>query len=172
MALIVEDGTGLVNADSYVSVDDADTYHAALGDSAWTGSSTAKEQALRQAAVYLDGKYGPLFRGDRTRREQALKWPRTGAVDDDGFEFDSSGAAAIPKKLRDAAAEVALESIKGTALFVTETTPAGVKAESIKVGGIEIAEEFAGPKSQQPKFAKVEALLADLIDSGVRRVRA
>ena len=44
MALIVEDGTGLANAESYVSVADATTYHTNYGNTAWTAiiRSTAR----------------------------------------------------------------------------------------------------------------------------------
>ena len=43
MALIVEDGTGLPNANSYVSVATADAYFAMSGQTAWTCPDTAKE---------------------------------------------------------------------------------------------------------------------------------
>ena len=42
MALTHEDGTGKADAESYLSVTDADTYHTAHGDpAAWSGATTA-----------------------------------------------------------------------------------------------------------------------------------
>ena len=44
--MIVENGTGLPNADSYVSVEFADSYFSARGVSAWVAlTQTQKEQA-------------------------------------------------------------------------------------------------------------------------------
>ena len=37
MALIVEDGSGVAGADSYLSVADADGHHADRGNAGWTG---------------------------------------------------------------------------------------------------------------------------------------
>lgn len=76
MALTVEDGTGLANADSYVSVADATAYHAAMGNAAWAALDTdEKEWALRRATQYIDVRYN--YRGSPLRSTQALAWPRT-----------------------------------------------------------------------------------------------
>ena len=44
MALVVEDGTGLDTAESFISVADADTYHTEWNadPTAWTGATTAQ----------------------------------------------------------------------------------------------------------------------------------
>ena len=67
MVLIVEDGTGKADAESYLSVADADTYHTKHGDSAdWDGASTGdKEEALRMGTQYLDATYNTLWIGSR-----------------------------------------------------------------------------------------------------------
>ena len=57
MSLIVEDGTGLDTAESYVSVVDAGTYCTAHGLTAWTGTDGVKESALRNATQYIDTMY-------------------------------------------------------------------------------------------------------------------
>ena len=51
LVLVKEDGTGLVNANSYASAADGDTYHAGhYYGSAWTGATTGnKEIALVMA---------------------------------------------------------------------------------------------------------------------------
>jgi hypothetical protein len=56
MALIVEDGTGRADAESYVSVADADTYHANRGElrrGRRSAPPPSKEQLLRQATEYM-----------------------------------------------------------------------------------------------------------------------
>ena len=67
MSLIVEDATGLSTAESYLSVANADTYHASYtGSTAWSGASTGtKERALRRATQYLDSVYGGRWLGER-----------------------------------------------------------------------------------------------------------
>ena len=57
MALVVEDGTGKTDADSYLSLVDADAYNLAHSASTdWNGAVEAvKEKALRLATQYLDG---------------------------------------------------------------------------------------------------------------------
>ena len=81
MALIVEDGTGKSDAESYLSVATADTISAERNDpSAWTALGTApKESALRYATEYLDGKY--KWSGGVSVLDQALGWPRAVAYD-------------------------------------------------------------------------------------------
>lgn len=75
MPLTVEDGTGLATADSYASRADADTYHAARGNAAWSAASTdARDAALRKATQYLDTRY--RWVGSRLTVTQALEWPR------------------------------------------------------------------------------------------------
>ena len=65
MALTVEDGTGLVGADSYVSVADCETYCDARGLT-FSGAATAdKEAALRRATASIDAMYRSRFPGQR-----------------------------------------------------------------------------------------------------------
>jgi hypothetical protein len=60
MAFVVEDGTGLANATSYLSVADADAYHSDLGHADWVGLSTETE--IRTLTVTA----GCLVDGDLT----------------------------------------------------------------------------------------------------------
>ena len=54
MAFVTEDGTGLAEANSYVSVAEADAYHADRGNAAWIGEDSAKQSALIKATDYLE----------------------------------------------------------------------------------------------------------------------
>ena len=56
--LIVEDGTGLANANAYVSVEFADEYFSARGNQTWVGLGSAdKEAAIIKATDYLEAVY-------------------------------------------------------------------------------------------------------------------
>ena len=94
---------GGANSDSYASVAEADTYHAAYGNTAWAAISTSalKEAALRKAAQYIDTK---AFLGIKTASTQALEWPRYNVIVD-GYDVLSN---AIPNGIKVAQMEAAL----------------------------------------------------------------
>lgn len=74
--LIVEDGTGLTNSNSYATLAEADAYFASqLYASDWTGQTNdIKARALGMATTLIDRMVE--FRGYRKGTEQALEWPR------------------------------------------------------------------------------------------------
>lgn len=77
MALVVETGAGLANAESYASVAEADAYLAAVGNAVWGPLITAdKETALRRATRYMQGEYGGRWLGLKATVTQALDHPR------------------------------------------------------------------------------------------------
>jgi len=80
MALIVENGTGLPNADAFVSLAEADAYFLNYNSTGWTGTNAQKEQAIRRATLWLSTYI--KWNGSRTHgRDQALAWPRSGVTD-------------------------------------------------------------------------------------------
>ncbi|WP_434033588.1 DnaT-like ssDNA-binding protein [Cupriavidus sp. a3] len=97
MALVVEDSTGKPDANSYVSVAEADSYHGDRGNANWSAATT-KEAALINATSYVDSLY--RFQGLRASDTQALEWPR-------------AGVTGIPKRLKDAVCELALRALSG-----------------------------------------------------------
>lgn len=169
MALIVEDGTGLATAESYVSESDADTYvskylrAANTNRVAWEAATSAnKEIALRQATAWLDITYREIWKGRRVREEQALAWPRYSVVDEDGFAIDSD---VVPQVLKDACAEMATRGV-GEDLFADVSAPSGsVVKERNKVGPLETEVEYAGSSSQQKAYVKASEMLRGLLES-------
>ena len=162
MALTVEDGSGLAGADSYLSVADADTYHTGHNNPAtWSGASTAtKEEALRMAAQYLDAIYGGRWLGLKKGEGQALDWPRAGATDYDGYYMDSS---ALPQKLKDMAAEMALRNITETSGIIPDISePGTIGSEEVKVGSISEKKTYLGGKSQIKRYRIVDLLARGL----------
>lgn len=166
---IVEDGSGKSNANSYVSVADADQYHEnASASTDWSGAEeSVKEQALRLATQYLDAQYGGRWRGTKASRDQALAWPRSYAYDDDDYLYDSD---AIPQKLADAASELALRVIEGDTLLDDISEPGIVKSESVTLGPLEKDVEYMGGKSQVKDYSLIRAQLKALLQPrGVER---
>jgi hypothetical protein len=72
MALIVEDGTGKPDAESYASAEDLVLYAGKFGV-AIPADEPAQEALLRRAALAMDGM---KWKGRKTNSEQALSWPR------------------------------------------------------------------------------------------------
>lgn len=111
MALIVELGTGLPNAESYISVADTDTRLAALGNTTWAPLLTVeKEQALRRATNFMVQFYRARWRGIRLLRTQALDWPRYGVVTPDRYVVDSN---VVPPLVAATCADMAFKAAAG-----------------------------------------------------------
>ncbi len=119
MALIVEDGTGLANAESYISVADADTYHSNRNVTAWAALSTPiKEGCLRKATDFIEGVYRAVWKGTRMKSQinQALNWPRAyvymdpflhGADGEFPYLFPNN---VVPNEVKNACASLALRA--------------------------------------------------------------
>ena len=90
MSLIVEDGSIVTGAESYISVADASTYHTARGNAAWAAlaSDAVREQCLRKATDYMEQVYRSRWQGCRVGETQALSWPRYD-VEVEGYAVDS-----------------------------------------------------------------------------------
>ena len=148
MALIVEDGTGLTNAESYVSVADCGTYCTAHGLTAWTGTDAAKEVALRNAAQYIDSNY--TFKAEKTYVDQSLEFPR--------YFWDWDDPAM--NRLRAACCELAVKALSGS-LYADVSAQQTIK---VKVGPIEKTMEPSA--SGQIRYKQVDSLLKPLLLGG------
>jgi hypothetical protein len=118
MALVIEDGTGLANAESYISVTDATAYHTARGNSAWAAlaTDTVREQLLRKATDYMREVYRLRWKGVRESLTQALDWPRFNVSIDDVSYGNIPGyvpAHTVPAEVKSACAELALKAATG-----------------------------------------------------------
>lgn len=81
MSLIVEDGSGMADAESYTSVTEAGIYHANFGNTAWAALTVAQQEAaLRNATQYMLATYRTRWLGLRASIVQALDWPRIGVI--------------------------------------------------------------------------------------------
>jgi hypothetical protein len=148
MALIVEDGTGLVDAESYVSIVDCGTYCTAHGLSAWTGADAVKEAALRNATQYIDTNYS--FKYEKTYVDQALEFPRY------YWEWDDP----VMNRVRAACCELAVKALSGS-LYTDVVAQQTIK---VKVGPIE--KTTTPSASGQVNYKQVDSLLKGVILGG------
>lgn len=174
--LIVEDGTGLTGANTYLSLADADIYWVTNrgNPSPWsTADDDAKNVALLMGTAYLDFTYNGLWRGRRVARENSLDWPRWDFKDSDGFQIYSDE---IPQAVKDAAAEAALrhlvENTAGTKLL-PDYFPGSIKRERKYLPGpLGKDVTYAGGKRPYKKYPVIDRLLYQLIRASGRIERA
>lgn len=136
-AFLVEDGTGLAAATSYVSEAYADDY---LGSS-WAADTAAKEAALMAATEYVDARWGTKFKSYPLVETQALEFPRTKLYNRYGVEIEDP----LPDDFLKAVTLYAQESANGT-LY---PNPSSTSAQQIKktktvVGPITTEKEYQG----------------------------
>lgn len=168
MALIVEDGTGKSDAESYISVADATAYLALHSNpTTWTDATEAdQERYLRMATQYMDSVYGSRWKGTKNTQEQALDWPRYYVVDRNGYAIDND---IVPVKVTYACAELAAKEAAGTDDLLPDYDDiTGIKKQRIKVGPIEDEVEYHGSGSHVPSSAKyrlVDALLQEYLEA-------
>jgi hypothetical protein len=168
MALTVETGTGSATANSYISQADADSYIASHGaESAWSAlSSDDKDKYLRLACQYLDLRYANKFKGYKATKEQALCWPRTWVVDNNGFAYESNE---IPTCLKQAQVEAALRLLAGDDLLGVIDSGT-IKSESSALGPMSESIEYMGGKPIQKRYPKIESLLWQIINDSQSQI--
>ena len=150
MALIVEDGTGKADAESYISVADCDALLISWGRSTteWTSLDEAgKEAQLRNSTMYIDSNYSHCFTGEVSNDSQALAWPRIDAYKKNGQYIPSNS---IPPEVKKACSFVAVESITG-GVYANEDNGSLIDSESVGLGSGALSESksYLGGKSSE-----------------------
>lgn len=176
MAIVIEDGSGLSTAEAYISVADADAYHEARGNTAWTELSgdVLKEQALRKAADFMVQRYRTKWKGVRTKSTQALDWPRSGVVTEQVLDasvvvptvadVDSHiiPSNVVPVDIQRANAELALRSISA------DLNPDLSRADDVKKEKVDVIEvEYKDSARTGTTFKAVDDALGVYLKSGV-----
>jgi hypothetical protein len=158
MALTVETGAGLANADAYVSQEDFKTYCAARQYDLIGRLPAELDAKLRLAAQYIDTQW--RFKGTRLSGAQALEFPRSGLVDWSGFTV-----VGVPKRLKDAACELAFSALS-TDLYEVADRGGRIKSES--VGPISVTYSDDAPAGKTFVFATrlLQPYVRDTADIG------
>lgn len=166
MPLIVEDGSGVADADSYTSLEDFKAYADSVGFDYASYSETQLEQAIRRATKYVDslGTIRPcLWIGVRTKgSQQGLLWPRIGATDSDGNPVMSNE---IPSEIIQASQEASFRE----ATSPNSLNPDYVLADtfkSAKVGPLEVeyaTSSEAGVIPTKPVIGIIDALVKQFL---------
>lgn len=123
--MVVEDNTGLTDANAYVTIAYTDDYLTSHGNSAFSSlTQTQKEVAIVKATDYIDNVFD--WYGKKKKQTQGLNFPRVDLYDKDGYEITG-----VPKVLKDAVCEAVAIIIKDTEMFKTESENGAVTSEHI-----------------------------------------
>lgn len=153
MPLIVEDGTGIEDADSYVSLDDARTLAASRGIVLSAVDAELSPQLISAADRVTS--YEGCFTGQRVTGEQGLSYPRNNA-----FRYGASlPNTSVPKELK--LAQVTLAGMMEAGIEIWAQGFDGVKSEKIGPLAIEYADAKADSVGN-PDLPQIESILQPL----------
>ena len=161
LTLIKETGAGLVDANSYASVDDGNSYHDGhLYATAWTGAGDdQKAVALVMASRLIDAEW--QFNGTRTNAVQGLQWPRAKCPEPDAIHvplavllpipYDYVRYDSVPKAVLQATCEMARE------LLIADRTlaPPGEGLKYENVGGTQTGYDKSDRRQVLSQVAQV-----------------
>lgn len=144
--IIVEDGSGMNNSESYVDIDYVDNYFSKRNKNAQWQSITEKEKCIIDAMDYIENNYS--YKGEKLVSSQSLSFPRV--ID---------GETVVPPiALKNAVCELALKSNDEDLLADTDKTTIREK-----VGTLEI--EYDPNQDNIKSFNYVNKLLAPYLVS-------
>jgi hypothetical protein len=164
MALVIEDGTGLPNSNSYIAVADADAYFTDRNNAAWLAlDNPTKTGYVILAADYLQQRYRLAWNGFRRLNTQAMDWPRSYAIKPDiaggyGPVPYYYGFNEIPTELITAQILLAVKLLNGDLAPDIDPDDDYLK---VKVGPIEVDRKPYG--SAITVFRNVDMILAPLL---------
>lgn len=156
--LIVEDGSIVADANSYVTYDYALAYHALRGNSAWAlGTVLNQQYAIIRATQAIDSIYKGKWKGTPTEYgTQELEWPRSGVV----VGVNALGNDLIPNALKKAVCEAALREL-ANANSLTPDLERGGEIKRVKADTVEV--EYMDGANSTTTFTAIDGLLADLV---------
>jgi len=142
VTLVVEDGTGLSNANSYLTATEAEAILCVnpTAFTAWSAlDATQKDTFLVWASGYLDDYID--WNGYKSVKTSGLRWPRCGVYDRDGCIINEDE---IPDQLKQAVAEASVFLINNDAAASggqSSNLPEGIKRVKADVVEIEFFED-------------------------------
>lgn len=164
MAIVIENGSIVTGANSYVSRTDAIAYAAARGVT--LANAAATDAILVKACDYLES-FRSRFKGSLTELDQPLAWPRSGASIE-GYDWNDDE---IPRQVIAAQCALIVEINAGADPFNPEAV-VGPVVEKTVPGAVSVKYASA-TSSKVSKEAPSAAIIALLLNrSGLFAVRA
>jgi hypothetical protein len=164
ITLIVEDGSVVSDANTFVTISGADAYFEAYGETAWIGTDdsgtgaptdTVKQQALLKAMKYLNNL---PWKGIRYDEDQSLSWPRSNVYDRDGLLVADD---TVPNVVVAAQCELALRSLPTSDVELQPDLERGGRVTAESVG--QLARSFSSSAPARVVVTVVDDMLAGLL---------
>ncbi len=156
MSIIVEDGSGIPNANSYVSLVDARGVLNLLGQDLNANDTTA-EQEILNSMIYIES-FRERYQGVKTNINQLLQWPRLGVLIDNA-PIDSD---VIPQDLINGQVFAAYEFSQGNVLQPTVDGRSRASAEV--VNAVKVSYFDTGSIDGLPIYVRVNDSLNPLFN--------
>jgi len=157
MALIIEDGSVVANANSYVTRAAYIAYAASIGVTI-VSDATADEQLVK-AAMFID-RHEANFHGTRSTRDQDMAFPRFGLPLIDGWYWTTSE---IPTQLIKAQCEYALDINAAIDLYNRPANPNMVASSERVEGAIDVSYAVGQGSQNLLRESAGDALLLSLL---------
>ena len=165
--LIVEDGTIVANANSYVTVAEVTAFCVNYGLDSWSSlGNTEKITATIRATAFIDSEYN--FKGIKMSFDSPLEWPRWGVYDESDVDLTNLTPEEmyfyqeIPQALKNACCRAAYEESVSVGVLQSNLV-SGIKREKTDV----LETEYFGstPSSAPSKtvYRTIEGFLKNLI---------
>lgn len=136
---VVEDGSGVSAATSYLTVEALKQYWENQGYSYEDLTTTDIQRLLNKATSYIDNNYRKGFPGYRQYDNQTLEWPRTGAYYLDDYTINEN---TIPSEVKNAVGEASYLLNTGEDLTASISKVGKIKKSRVKVDVIEEELEY------------------------------
>lgn len=153
MTFVVEDGSGVANANAYVSEQFYRDYHTLRGRDVSAQTQPEVEAFIVRATDYIEKRFAERWKGSRSTEVQSLSFPRE-SVTVDGVTFASD---ALPVLLTQAAVEYAFRASLYFELAPDPPVPFDRDDNAggtVSGGGALVAKrEKVGPIEEQSQFA-------------------
>lgn len=158
--IIVEDGSIVENANSYITVSGVGVYASDYGYTDWASATDAvKTQSLLKGMRYIEGL---PFKGYRQTEDQSLEFPRSELYDRDGYLVDES---TIPVKLVSAVCEAAIASLPTSELELQANKSRDDYLKKVNVADVVIEEWYASGNSVRNSSRVIYDLLVGFLKS-------
>lgn len=145
ITLVIEDGTGLDNANTYIDQEFVNTEAELVPSEAWDNNGSLQAIALVNAARFLDWRYGSRAPGVRSST-QALYWPVNGQV---------------PKQVKLAQARLAVRFIEDGSFEYSQPQP--IQSTSVSIAGAVSESTTYFAASSTNLYAEVDAIMKPIL---------
>lgn len=168
MALVIEDGSVVESANTYVSVADVSSFCTLMNYTEWTSApDTVAETVKKESAIIRSMQFfeSLQYLGEKTLYDNPLEWPRQDVYLSTGDEFPNDE---IPSELKKAVCEGAYIEYKTPSVLFE----AGGSSRKIKFKKIDVLEtEYFSFENSVP-YPKLKKLVSKYLNSGLTLVRS